>query len=288
MSRRPLSILYRGDLSSCNYDCAYCPFAKRRDPADVLEKDERDLQRFVAWALEQDQFELSVLFTPWGEALTRRWYRDAMLELSSCAHVARVAAQTNLSCGLDWLEAADRDTLALWCTYHPGQVAKDRYVSKMRQLQQMGIRCSAGMVGFPEHLDEAKQLRSELPADIYLWVNEPEELKGTLTPDDIAEWSAIDPLFHHNTVAYESQGQACRTGDSVISLAGDGTVRRCHFVPTPLGNLYHQDLADLLRPRPCPKEICDCHIGYVHLDGLNLDQVFGAGLLERIPATHIW
>ena len=25
-----LSILYRGPLSSCNYACGYCPFAKRR------------------------------------------------------------------------------------------------------------------------------------------------------------------------------------------------------------------------------------------------------------------
>ena len=25
------SILYRGPLASCNYDCPYCPFAKRRD-----------------------------------------------------------------------------------------------------------------------------------------------------------------------------------------------------------------------------------------------------------------
>ena len=31
-----LSILYRGPLSSCNYDCAYCPFAKRREtPAQL-------------------------------------------------------------------------------------------------------------------------------------------------------------------------------------------------------------------------------------------------------------
>ena len=35
----------------------------------------------------------------------------------------------------------------------------------------------------------------------------------------------------------------------------------------------------LLLPRPCT---CGCHIGYVHLDYLELHKVFGAGL-ERIP-----
>ena len=29
-----LSILYRGPLSSCNYGCEYCPFAKHRETRD--------------------------------------------------------------------------------------------------------------------------------------------------------------------------------------------------------------------------------------------------------------
>ena len=34
-----LSILYRGPLASCNYDCPYCPFAKRRDDPAALRAD---------------------------------------------------------------------------------------------------------------------------------------------------------------------------------------------------------------------------------------------------------
>ena len=44
-----LTILYRGPLASCNYDCAYCPFAKRRESAAELAADRRALERFVDW-----------------------------------------------------------------------------------------------------------------------------------------------------------------------------------------------------------------------------------------------
>jgi len=58
-------------------------------------------------------------FTPWGEALVRRWYRDAMTRLSHLPQIVRVAAQTNLSCGLDWIENCDLAKLALWTTFIP-------------------------------------------------------------------------------------------------------------------------------------------------------------------------
>ena len=61
-------------------------------------------------------------------------------------------------------------------------------------------------------------------------------------------------------------------------------MRRCHFVPTRLGNLYDGSYLTALGPRPCENAFCDCHIGYVHLKRLSLDEVFGNGILERIPA----
>ncbi|MFK4274230.1 radical SAM protein, partial [Streptomyces milbemycinicus] len=33
-----------------------------------------------------------------------------------------------------------------------------------------------------------------------------------------------------------------------------------------------------------PLAVCDCHIGYVHLESLPLYDVFAGGVLERIPA----
>ena len=75
-----LTLLYRGPLASCDYDCPYCPFAKRRDTPAQLRADRAALQRFIAWAADEPG-RISVLFTPWGEALTRSWYRDAIRDL---------------------------------------------------------------------------------------------------------------------------------------------------------------------------------------------------------------
>ncbi|MGP4109494.1 STM4011 family radical SAM protein [Streptomyces sp. 4N509B] len=277
-----LTILYRGPLASCDYDCPYCPFAKRRDTPAQLRADRAALARFTAWAGAATTDRLSVLFTPWGEGLVRSWYRRALVELSHQPHVERVAIQTNLSCRTAWLADADRDTVALWCTYHPGQTPHDRFLSRTRELAELGVRFSVGVVGLPEHLAPARRLRAELPSHVYLWVNAAE---GHEYADaEAEEWTAIDPLFPYSRHPHRSGGLPCRTGESVISVDGDGTVRRCHFVRTPLGNLYDDSFRAALAPRPCPLAVCDCHIGYVHLESLPLYDVFAGGVLERIPA----
>ncbi|MFD9110233.1 STM4011 family radical SAM protein [Streptomyces bottropensis] len=279
-----LTILYRGPLASCDYDCPYCPFAKRRDSTDRLRADRAALDRFNTWAREQTGDRLSVLFTPWGEGLVRSWYREALVGLSHEPHIDRVAIQTNLSCRTEWLARADRDTVALWCTYHPGQTPYERFLDKTRRLAGMGIRFSVGVVGLPEHLEDARRLRGELPQEVYLWVNAAEG--HTYTDEEAAVWSGLDPLFPFSRHPHRSAGRACRTGSTVVSVDGAGTVRRCHFVKAELGNLYDGSFRTALAPRPCPLSVCDCHIGYVHLETLPLYDVFAGGVLERVPTVE--
>lgn len=102
------------------------------------------------------------MFTPWGEGLVRSWYRRTLAELSHLPHIGRVAIQTNLSCRTDWLAEADLNTLALWCTYHPGQTPYDRFLSKCAELAERGVRFSVGVVGLPGHLESARRLRADL------------------------------------------------------------------------------------------------------------------------------
>jgi len=277
-----LTILYRGPLASCNYDCAYCPFAKRHDPPALLRADRAALERFTAWVADQTGTRISVLFTPWGEGLTRSWYRTALTVLSRLSHVDRVAIQTNLSARLDWVAGADAERLALWCTYHPGQVTRRRFLARCAELTGHGVRYSVGVVGLPAHLDEARALRAALPDGVYLWVNAADGY--VYPPDEEAAWTALDPLFGYSVRPHATLGASCRTGETVVSVLGDGTVRRCHFVPEVIGNLYDGSWRAGLRPRPCPNTACDCHIGYVHLRTLPLYDVFAGGVLERIPA----
>ncbi|CAM3795358.1 STM4011 family radical SAM protein [Kibdelosporangium persicum] len=278
-----LTMLYRGPLASCDYDCGYCPFAKRRDSREQLRADRAALQRFTGWVGGTSD-EVSVLFTPWGEGLVRSWYRDAMVALSRMPHVRRVAIQTNLSCRLGWIADCDLDTAAFWVTYHPTQVTHDRFVHKCEELMRLGARFSVGIVGVPEHLDGARRLREALPDSVYVWVNAAEG--HTYTDAEAALWQDIDPLFHYSRHAHVSKGLPCRTGDTVISVLGDGTVKRCHFVPQTIGNLYDDSFRAALRPRPCPLATCDCHIGYVHLAETGLYDVFAGGILERIPLSR--
>ncbi|ACU70099.1 Radical SAM domain protein [Catenulispora acidiphila DSM 44928] len=282
-----LSILYRGPLASCDYDCGYCPFAKRRDSPETLRADRAALERFVAWVIAQSEDQINVLFTPWGEGLTRSWYQRALVELSRLDHVGEVAIQTNLSSRTAWTAGADLDSLALWCTYHPDQVSYERFLGRCHELRDSGVRFSTGIVGLPEHLDAARRLRADLPDDVYLWVNAAEG--HTYTDEEAEPWAEIDPLFPVSRFPHASQGHACRAGESVISVDGDGEVYRCHFVsrtePTErLGNLYDGSYRQALRARLCPLTQCDCHIGYVHMPELGLYDTFAGGVLARIPA----
>jgi len=278
-----MRILYRGPLASCNYDCPYCPFAKRRDSTQQLRDDRAALVRFVDWVRRNpDQHEtLSVLFTPWGEGLTRSWYRDAIVQLSCLSHVERVAIQTNLAGRLSWLSEADPSRAALWATYHPGEVSQGRFLGQCRQLDRIGIRYSVGVVGLPEHLDAARQIRAALPATVYLWVNAAEGHNYDAAEE--AVWTELDPHFGYSVRAHRSLGHECWAGETVVSVQGDGTVRRCHFIPTAIGNLYDGSYRTQLKARSCVNATCDCHIGYVHLKRLGLHDLFEGGLLERIP-----
>jgi MoaA/NifB/PqqE/SkfB family radical SAM enzyme len=278
-----LYVLYRGPLASCNYDCPYCPFAKRVDPPELLRADRADLLRFADWAAATDDRRLSVLFTPWGEGLTRSWYRDTIVRLSHLPHVARVAIQTNLAARVGWLAGADPRTAALWATYHPGQVTRERFLRRCRQLDELGVRYSVGVVGLPDHYAEAVALRAELPPTVYLWVNAAEG--HVYTSDDERRWTELDPRFGDSVRPHRSLGLPCHAGETAISVLGDGTVRRCHFIQTKIGNLYDGTWRAALQPRACTNTLCDCHIGYVHLKPLGLRDVYTDGLLERIPAA---
>ncbi|MFC6593141.1 STM4011 family radical SAM protein [Deinococcus lacus] len=282
----PLTLLYRGPLSSCNYACPYCPFAKRTETAAQHAADAEALARFVDWAAAQTR-PLSVFFTPWGEALVRWRYQEAVTRLSHLGHVGQVAIQTNLSGKLGWLEQAERSKVGLWATYHPGEVTRARFLARCAELDALGVRYSVGVVGKREHFGEIEALRAALPPQVYLWVNAfsqgPRKATSYYSPADLEFLSRIDPLFEVNTRHYPTRGKACATGETVLSVDGDGTLRRCHFVPRVLGNLYTDSLETILRPRPCPRPTCECHIGYVHLPQLEAEAVYGPGLLARIP-----
>lgn len=282
-SQAPLSLLYRGTLESCNYDCHYCPFAKRQDSRATLARDAAEVARFVAWVGQQER-PISVLFTPWGEALVRRHYCAAIDALSHLPQVRQVALQTNLSGPLGWLAGTQRDKVGLWCTYHPDQTTLARFLERCTRLEALGIQFSVGVVALREHFDAIQELRAALAPRHYLWLNAYDRRgPGYYRPEDLAWLDAIDPWFTYSRRPVPSRGQACRAGAEVLAVDGDGELRRCHFLPERLGNLYVDALDTILRECACPRAKCDCFIGYAHRQDLPFYADFGEGVLARIP-----
>lgn len=276
-----LSLLYRGPLTSCNYACGYCPFAKRVESKSRMAHDQSSLRRFCDWLRAESTHRWRILFTPWGEALVRSWYREAIAGLTHVPHVDSVAVQTNLSCGLDWLSDCRTDRLSFWATYHPTEVDRAGFLRKVETVRKAGAAISVGAVGVPEFADEIARLRHELPKEVYLWINAQQPRRRPYTTAEVAFFSNIDPQFELTASRHRSFGEPCRTGDEVFTVDGDGAMRRCHFVEEIIGNIYEPGWEGALRPRACPNRFCNCYLGLAHLGPLGLERVFGKGTLER-------
>jgi MoaA/NifB/PqqE/SkfB family radical SAM enzyme len=279
------SILYRGVLSGCNYSCDYCPFAKRKDSRAVLAEDARQLDDFVNWVESRKNESIGILFTPWGEALIRKYYQEAIIRLSRMPNVHKVSIQTNISCPLDWLEKCDKDKVALWTTFHPTQTTMNQFLKKCQQLDALKVKYSVGVVGFKEALTDIEDMRKKLPKETYLWINALKKDANYYTTDDIYRMTATDPHVAYNLTNHQSKGLACRAGHTTFSVNGVGDITRCHFIKDVIGNIYAPDFDQQLYPRLCTNDTCGCHIGYVHLEKLKLETVFSDGLLERIAVN---
>jgi MoaA/NifB/PqqE/SkfB family radical SAM enzyme len=276
-------VLYRGPLSSCNYGCEYCPFAKRQDTPADLEADGEALDRFLHWIAAQTDCQFGVLFTPWGEALIRRSYQEALVFLTHLPNLDRAVIQTNLSCDLKWVERCRLDKLGLWTTFHPTEVARAKFVAKVRTLHKWGVRLSVGAVGLREHFPEIAALRAEIPADVYLWINAYKRVVDYYQEHELHFLTGLDPHFPTNNLHHASAREACWAGETSFTVDGHGRIRRCHFVAEPLGTIADPDWRSLLKACSCPKSACGCYIGYVNLKRLKQSEIYGDGILERIP-----
>lgn len=280
-----LSVLYRGALTSCNFACGYCPFAKQKESRAALKRDQNALVRFTDWIREQGGWQWKILFTPWGEALVRKWYRDAVTELTHLSNVDSVVVQTNLSCKLDWIEACERRRLSLWATYHPTETLLDTFIAKVRQLREWDVLLSVGEVGVPPLLDEIEALRKHLPTEVYLWINAQQPRSRPYTEDEEKRFIEIDPHFPLTLKRTRSFGHSCRTGEQVFTVDAKGDMRRCHFVKEIIGNIYDDNWSAALRPRVCPNRFCDCFLGKAQLNAADLSDTFGDRIL-RANCNH--
>lgn len=257
----------------------------KQETAQPLAKDRQGLETFVEWASLQGTagHRLSIFFNPYGEGLIHRWYKEAMISLSNMEHVEKVAIQTNLSANLDFIHKLNRNKAAFWATYHPGQVSEDKFLTQCMTLYENNVPFSVGSVGIRSAFPAIASLRAALPESVYLWVNAYKDKPDYYTAEDLSILSKIDPHFAVNAMDYESLGQTCNAGNEVFYVQGAGLVKRCYKDRGVIGNLYRDGLEGLSAVRACRMKVCDCYIGYIHMPELKLQNIYGSGLLERIP-----
>lgn len=277
------TIFYRGLLSSCNYNCFYCPFAKQKDSKASLAQDKQALLKFIQWLKENSHHTFSLLFIPWGEALIRNYYQQILTTLSYFNSIQKITIQTNLSSNLKWLEKTNAQKISLWTTYHPDQVTLEKFIQQCQQLDNYKILYSVGMVGLKENYKYLLDLRKKLKKSVYLWINAYKDIQNYYQTQDIKNFCQIDPYFSINLKNYSSYNQACYAGESYFYLSANGDIYPCNFIKKKLGNLYQDSLNTILKPSVCSNSHCECYLGHIQLKYLKLSEVYGENILVRVP-----
>ena len=286
-----LLVLFRTRLEWCNYTCGYCPWnaTTQRVPVEAFRADEQRLGRIVERVAELPE-RVEFFVTPKAEYLVLPYWRAAVGRLLALPQVERVTVQTNLSFDVaSFLDGVEAGKLALWTTYHPGEVDEvglEELHRKWGLLRRRGVPFSVGIVGTRDNLPHARRLRQRLDAGVYLWVNAYKREPDYYTPAELAEVRAIDPYFDLNNQHYPSRGRPCTAGQRAVYLDDEGDLRRCFFVGEVIGNLFRDGWRTLDAPLGCPVRTCHCYVGQMHVVELDFRGVYGKYLAARIPREY--
>lgn len=279
-------IYYRGKLNSCNYTCSYCPFGKKSH-LTATTQDEQAWNRFIT-AIEQWQGgPLQLFIIPYGEALIHRYYRKGIIHLAALPQVAGISCQTNLSFSADeWLDEFSAtptliSKIKIWASFHPEMTSVESFVRRLHTLYNAGIQVCAGAVGNPMAKSVLGDLRNALLPDIYLFINAMQGLKSPLSVEDIRFFTQLDNLFEYDLKNASAQWTICSGGRSSCFIDWKGDIFGCSRSQVKIGNLYQNQILDLLLP--CRRKVCDCYIAFSNLTNHPLHRIMGAGAFWRIP-----
>lgn len=277
------TIIYRGNLKSCNYSCSYCPFAKHRALPMEMEKDRQSFARFCDSIEKRAKtFSIGAVFiTPYGEASIHRWYWEGLSRLAEIPEIDRVGMQTNLSFSAEeHLKGFDfAHKLCIWATFHPEMTTVDEFVSKCHKLVKNNIMVCAGAVGVPENIQLLRELREKLSPDIYLWINKMDGLKRNYSPDEIEAFVQLDPFFKYELKNPNAAVQMC--ADRCF-VEADGKIHTCNISRTKDINWYDGSEEEIFEP-VCSRKRCTCYLAYGGRADFALRNIFGEYPIFRIP-----
>ena len=192
-------IFFRGNIDFCNYSCSYCPFAKKAQSIDKIQKEEENLKKLFFYVKNMDE-DANIMITPYGEALIHPIYQVFMARLSTLDNVRKIGIQTNLSVDTKNLISTLEENKAyfskimIWATFHSQFADIKQFCNKANKLSSL-VSISCGIVANRKNFEEIKNLRQGLRPDVYLWINAMDKIKNKFTEDEISSLSHIDPFF---------------------------------------------------------------------------------------------
>lgn len=259
-------LYYRGVLKSCNYSCHYCPFAKRKMNDGELQKDKTALFRFIQWVESAPlKKPISIMLTPYGEAMIHRYYWQALARLTKCPQVAKVSVQTNLSFDANEFLTALKDEravlekIALWATFHPTMVDEKFFCQKANKLAQV-LDLSVGMVGDINKLPLMMQMKENLSERIYFWLNKMDGASKKLTAAEKDSLAALDKNYLLEERRFACDGNKCLGGKDSFFVESDGALYPCNRNKNCIGNLYQEEPL-----QQCAYHgRCDCFLAYAN------------------------
>ncbi len=280
------TLLYRGSLKSCNYQCSYCPFSKHARSERELVKDSVQWRDFIH-RLEERAEELRVralMVTPYGEALIHPWYWEGLAAVSAKDAIDAVGAQTNLSFSVEEALKLYRfskgvlEKLHLWATFHPEMTSVEAFAEKVRLLWKEGVILCVGAVGVPGQIGLLKQLRNALPKEIYLWINRMDGLQRAYTEEEIEGFLELDPYFLRELSPPVARVEQCQNR---LFVEGNGRLHTCN-ISRNRKESWEEIQTEWPEPM-CGRKLCSCYLAYGGREDLLNQALFGPYPLFRVP-----
>lgn len=283
------TLVYRGGLKSCNYQCSYCPFSKHPMSERELSGDREQWLRFVENLIQRKGAGAeALLVAPYGEAMIHPWYLKGLALVSALPAIRAAGAQTNLSFPVrksleNIFDRAGgiREKLRFWATFHPKMTDAEKFSGQCGELLRMGVQVSAGAVGVPEHLEVLRELRRRLPKEIYLWINKMDGLGRQYTEEEREDFLDIDPYFLRELACPPADAKECA---GRLFAEGDGRLRTCNISRVQEGRWeQRQELLEYPPSPVCGRKLCSCYLAYGGRDNDMNRILFGPYPLFRIP-----
>lgn len=276
-------IFFRGNIDFCNYSCSYCPFAKKTQSIDKIQKEEDNLKKLFFYVKNMDE-DANIMITPYGEALIHPIYQVFMARLSTLDNVRKIGIQTNLSVDtknlISTLEEnnADFSKIMIWATFHSQFTDIKQFCNKANKLSSL-VSISCGIVANRKNFEEIKNLRQGLRPDVYLWINAMDKIKNKFTEDEISSLSHIDPFFAYEFYEKRIDFKKSRSDDFSICQSYNKIYADINKYSSSCFFKKKKAISSSCNNH----KICDCYLGYSNFKDNYLSRFFGENIIFRIP-----